>query len=449
MSTQRPNILFIVTDQQSHHMMSCAGNSWLQTPALDAMAARGTRVSRSYCANPVCMPSRFSMFTGRMPSEVNIRHNTNKDSVAFPDAELQYTMGHLLKNAGYRCLYGGKQHLSAHLDAEKIGFENFSNDECMGLAEASAEIIQQEHDQPWFIVSSLINPHDICYQAIRSFASSDFDQMLLDRGQREIAALDKALELPDGVSEDEFFEQYCPPLPDNFEVQEDEPSLVRELLQERAFKISAREKWAERDWRLHRWAYHRLTETVDREIAVILDALEASGQMDNTLVLFTSDHGDHSSSHRLEHKTFFYDEAARVPMIVQFPGQVPAGVVNESDYVNTGIDILPTICDYAGVDIPAHCQGSSMRAIFEGGEIARDGVYAENQVSYMWVSGDYKYVEYDSGENRIQLYDLKNDPGETRNAAAEHPEIVAAYQQRLQQERARHAAVGFVELAAS
>ena len=449
MSTQRPNILLLITDQQSHHMMSCAGNSYLTTPAIDSLAERGTRISRSYCSNPVCMPSRFSMFTGRMPTEVNLRYNQNKDTIALPDAELPHTLGHLLRDAGYACYYGGKQHIPAKLNAERIGFEYFSNDECMALAEESARIIQQDHEQPWFVVSSLINPHDICYQAIRSFATMEFDRGLVERGKREIAALDKALQLPEGVTEEEFFETYCPPLPDNFEVQSDEPSMIHDLIAERDFRLGAREQWTERDWRLHRWAYHRLTETVDREIGVILDALEASGQLDNTLVLFTSDHGDHSASHRLEHKTVFYDEAARVPLIAQLPGQIPAGVVNETDYANTGLDLLPTICDYAGVTVPEHCRGASLRPVLEDAQAVRDGVYAENQISYMWVSGDYKYVEYDRGENRIQLYDMKNDPGETRNEAAEHPEIVAAFQERLHQEQRAHAAAGFVEAAAT
>lgn len=446
MSGKQPNILFIVTDQQSWNMMSCVGNQWLETPAMDRIAAEGIRLNRTYCANPVCSPSRFSMFTGRMPSEINVRHNSSKDALPLPESEYSNGLGHLLRSAGYDCRYGGKEHFSGAFRAEDIGFDYFCKDECMELAEASADFIKQEHDKPWCLVSSLINPHDICYHAIRAFASMEFDQRLIERGQRECAALDKALEKPAGVSDEDFFETYCPPLPDNHQPQQDEPSAVHDQLQQRDFKLGARNQWTDEDWRMHRWAYHRLTETVDSEVQVILDALEQSGEQDNTLVIFTSDHGDHDSSHKLEHKTLFYEEAARVPLLMRLPGSIPAASVDDQHLVNNGLDILPTICDYAGAPVPEHCQGQSLRAQIESGgsKAVRDGVYAENEVSYMWCTRDYKYVRYDHGDNAEQLYDLNKDPGETRNAAADFPEITAACSKRLDEEMAKHAAQSLV-----
>ncbi|NRA39212.1 MAG: sulfatase-like hydrolase/transferase [Planctomycetes bacterium] len=443
MSAQ-PNILFIITDQQSYDMMSCAGNQWLQTPALDTLAAGGTRFSRTYCSNPVCVPSRFSMFTGRMPSAIGMRANGGKNLTTFSDEQTQQTLGHLVAAAGYECVYGGKMHFPIGLTAENMGFEYFSNDECRELANLSADFIQRDHEKPWFMVSSLINPHDICYHAIRHFEESDMDHRLIANGQRECSYLDQALQLPAGVSEEDFFAQYCPPLPENHQVQEDEPSLINELLEERTFKKKAREQWTEKDWRMHRWAYHRLTERVDGEIAVILDALEASGQADNTLVIFTSDHGDHDGSHKLEHKTFFYEEAARIPMICRLPGKIAAGRIDDSHLINSGLDIMATICDYAGVDKPAHCVGSSMRPIAEElAEISTEsdafiGSYGENCISKMWVTAEYKYILYDSGTFVEQLYDLTNDPRETQNVAAENPEICTRYKKALEKQIAQH-----------
>ena len=96
---ERPNILFICTDQQSATMMSCTGNPWLYTPAMDRLAARGVRFDRAYAANPVCSPARFSMVTGRYPSDIGMRAN---GSDAFDDSIKAEGLGHRLREAGYR-----------------------------------------------------------------------------------------------------------------------------------------------------------------------------------------------------------------------------------------------------------------------------------------------------------------------------------------------------------
>ncbi len=163
------------------------------------------------------------------------------------------------------------------------------------------------------MIVSLINPHDICYMAIREMATSKSDTSLLERGKVELATLDSAMKMPEGVSAEQFFNTYCPPVPFNLEPQFEEPDAVKSLIDRRPFRKGAREQFTDEQWRLHRWAYCRLTELVDRRVQVILDAVKESGQEENTLIIFSSDHGDMDGSHRMEHKTALYEEAANIP----------------------------------------------------------------------------------------------------------------------------------------
>ncbi len=414
----RPNILFICTYQQSSHMMSCTGYPHVNTPAMDSLAERGVRFDRAYCTNPVCSPSRFSMITGRYPSEIGQRENGVPHLDALPDHILSRSLGWLMREAGYETVYGGKEHLPKSRAVDH-GFDYICGDERMGLAHACADYLRQNHDKPFLLVAHFINPHDICYMAIRAFAETDQEKRLTSRGKKELEALDQSLRLPDGMSEEEFFDSVCPPLPPNFEPQEDEPEAVRAFLAQRPFKQKAREQWTEKEWRMHRWAYRNLTEMVDAEIGVVLDALRESGLEENTVVVFTSDHGDHDSSHRMEHKTTPYEEAARIPFIVSQPGVTPAGTVNTTHLISNGLDFVPTCCDYAGIEPPEDLLGRSFRGIAESQAVDewRDFLLIESEVSRAIVTQDFKYILYDEGESREQLIDLVDDPHETRNAA--------------------------------
>jgi len=444
----RPNILIITTDQQSHHMMSCAGNSWLSTPNIDRIASWGTRFSRAYCSNPVCTPSRFSWYTGRMPSAIGLRKNGNAVVREAPDELIQGGLGHLMRKVGYEVYFGGKEHLPIGLNSENLGFDYYQSDERDLLATDTASLINSKSDEgsPWLIAANFINPHDICYQAIRTFANSDQDRGLAERATIEMKELDRALEIPEGIGEDEFFSKYCLPLPNNFEVPSDEPKAISHLVKLRGFREKAREEWGEKEWRLHRWAYHRLTERVDGQIGKVLDALEESGQLENTVVIFTSDHGDHSSSHRLEHKTVFYDEAARVPMLVAHGRRGTGGIVNDDQVVNAGLDLMATCLDYAGVEGPDFNKGVSMKAHLEGGSVSSpNGAYAESEIGYMWATKEYKYCHYDACGDEEVLYDLMADPGETKNIALDTSKVnvLKSYKEELSRVRDTHLSLAF------
>lgn len=417
----RPNMIYIFTDQQSENMMSCAGNKYLKTPAMDYIAENGIRFKRAYATNPVCSPARVSMMTGRFPGYFNddkgdqVRENAGAMKIPELSEELKATtIAAYLKKAGYDLVYGGKEHLPSSLTPKALGFIDISDDQRDTLAKEAAKFIKQKHDKPYFMIVSFINPHDICHMAIRDFAENGQQKGMKEKSIIEFATLDKALQLPEGVSKEQFFTKYCPPLPPNFEPQVDEAGAIGFLLDSRPFRRSAREKYTEEQWRMHRWAYARLSELVDEQIQMLLDALKESGQEENTLIIFSSDHGDNDASHKMEHKSVLYEESANIPFVAMWKGQIPAGQVNDKNLVSNGLDLLPTVCDYAGIKALADPRGRSLRPLFEGKDVEwRKSLAVESEIGRMVVSEDgYKYVRYDAVGVEERLMDLNKDPYE-------------------------------------
>jgi arylsulfatase A-like enzyme len=158
---------------------------------------------------------------------------------------------------------------------------------------------------------------------------------------------------------------------------------------------------------------------VDKEIGTVLDALRQAGLEDNTLVVFTSDHGDMDSAHKMEHKSVLYEEAVRIPFIMSYKGRIPAGVIDDTHLVSNGLDLLPTLCDYAGIKTPNELRGRSLRPLAEGKDAKqwRDFIVTESQNGRMVRTKRFKYCIYDSGRHREQLIDMANDPGEMKNLA--------------------------------
>jgi arylsulfatase A-like enzyme len=186
-------------------------------------------------------------------------------------------------------------------------------------------------------------------------------------------------------------------------------------------------------WRQLRWAYYRMIEKSDAEIGRLLAALRQAGLEDNTVIIFTSDHGECAGAHGFNQKTVFYEESARVPLIVSFKGHTHPGTSDR--LVNTGLDILPTMMDFAGIPQPAKLTGRSLRPLAFGEPVKawRDYVVAENNMVQGGAVGDlmpttegrmvrserYKYCVYTFGQQRESLVDLEKDPGEMNDLATD------------------------------
>ena len=438
---KRPNILLVITDQQHAGMMSCTGNPWLKTPALDALAARGVRFERAYATAPVCAPARFSLLTGFYPSAVGLRHNQSKpvDTESF----VNRAMGHVFQAGGYRTLYGGKVHLpGAMRNIEDCGFETVLTgnarkelaDRCAAFLHDEATRGNRPDKKPFLLVASFINPHDICFMALNAERRSRGLPNSPGTDSRVCEGLLDRIRNSGDVSA--FVDEHCPPLPDNFELTRDEPGAIESLLATRPFRPYVRENWSEESWRMHRWVYCRLTEMVDREIGIVLDALNDSGLDDNTVVIFTSDHGDMDSAHRMEHKSAFYEEASHIPLILAEPpsNATATGRIDRTHLISNGIDILPTLCDYAQIGPPEGLRGRSIRPLVRGEATAwRQDILIENEIGRMVHTGRYKYAHYDSGSPREMLIDLESDPGEMTNLYAdpEYADVLRSLRGRL------------------
>ena len=154
---------------------------------------------------------------------------------------------------------------------------------------------------------------------------------------------------------------------------------------------------------------------MDSQIQLILDALKESGADQNTLVLFSSDHGDMDGAFRMEHKTAFYEEATNVPFMAMWPGNIPPGQIDSVHLISNGLDLLPTISDYAGVKGRSDPRGRSLRPLMEGKPVKwRETLGVESEIGWMVVDHtNLKYIRYDAAGIEERLHDLNVDPHET------------------------------------
>jgi arylsulfatase A-like enzyme len=221
-----------------------------------------------------------------------------------------------------------------------------------------------------------------------------------------------------------------PPLPPNYDIQPDEPEFTKQRRYEidhYGDEILLSKDWGEREWRSYLWNYYRMTERVDAALHTVLRALDDSALTDDTVVLFTSDHGDGVASHRWTAKLSLYEEATRVPLLIRWPGRIPAGR-KDSTHLISHLDVLPTLCEYAGIPVLPSFRGRSVKSIIDhpGAEWRHyvvtelaDDKLDRSRKGRMIRTAQYKYNIYASGARNEQLFDLKYDPGETQNLAYE------------------------------
>lgn len=393
----RPNIIYIFTDQQTASAMSCAGNLDLRTPNMDRLAANGIRFENAYCSAPLSGPSRAAMFTGCYPGTIGMLRN----GAEMPDSIKGQTLGTLAVAAGYECVYGGKWHLPLlDIPDELYGFRQLYRHSDVGLAEACSDFLLQKHERPFFLVASFDNPHNICEYARKQ-------------------------NLPYG-NIDEPDLRDCPGMPVNFAKNPYDAGVI-EFEKRSNFNVYPSIDYTVEDWRRYRYVYYRLVEKIDKEIGKIVDAIDDNGLWKNTVVIFSSDHGDGIGAHHWNQKSALYEEVVNIPLIVTLPGRKHAGTVSKQ-LVSNGVDFFASICDWAGIELPEQADGKSFRPVVEFDDQSaphREYIVAETLFDggtsrgWMLRTSQYKYVLYDRGNNREQLFDLSKDRGEMRNLAVE------------------------------
>lgn len=412
-----PNIVLIITDQQHIDTIGALGCRYVRTPAMDELVRRGTSFRNSYCADPVCSPSRSAILTGRMPSETDVARNGRRIHPGIPNLGEWFR-----EKSGYETYYTGKWHLPRgyttripgfHVLPGGIGGQGNVGDFC--VSRACADFLRgRTSNHPFLLVASFLQPHDIC------------EWLRLN------------LREPGGLRYPELASK-LPELPPNFDYEPFEPRHLQRL---REGNEPARGQWSKEHWRYYMWSYYRHVEMVDGEIGRILEALEDAGHVSDTVVLLTSDHGEGLARHQMVRKSSSYEEAVKVPFVISWPGELPEDRQEPENLVSS-LEITPTLCDCAGIPPPPKMRGWSLRDSLAGrAEHPREFLAIEIPVDAGRVlrTPKYKYVTY-AGDTLDQLFDMRADPGETRNLATrddmapvieEHRQLLRRWEQTLE-----------------
>ena len=362
--TSSPNILLVVSDQERYR-------SWLppsvRLPWRERLRHEGLEFTNYYTHSSPCSPSRASLFTGRYLSQHHVVDNVIMPEHVELDPAIP-TVGAILRDAGYRSSYIGKWHLSQAVspDMASYGFADWEGNDrhFMGwagtgvhfdpiIASNAAEWLRANAatlDEPWFLTVALVNPHDVMWFPIDQpwYQSERPDDVRRARKVLEWAKWKEDDVLP------LFSEQYdeiCDELPPNFDDDLlDKPATQRQWRWDQQHGL-----WGyldpndKRSWLRHLDYYVKLHEMADVSLGTVLRALEATGAYDDTIIIFTSDHGDMCGSHGLRSKgPFVYEEIMHVPLQVRAPGITRPG--SQTGALGTHVDLASTIVSLAGLD---------------------------------------------------------------------------------------------------
>ena len=449
----RPNILWYCTDQQRFDTIRSLGNAHINTPNIDRLAEMGTAFTRCYTQSPICTPSRASFLTGRYPASHHVHRNGND---SFPQSEVLVTK--ILADAGYDCGLAGKLHISRakgrierrtddgyrvfhwshhpkpdwpeghgyadwlqkeknvdpHELFEPVRYINYGEGvpeeyhQSTWCTEKTIEFITEKRDGPWLMSVNPFDPHPP-FDPPKSYLSRYdpeklpyplFKESDIDH-QKAFVAIDQ--QTRKAVNPHDM---QAAPKSSMGSGEGDTASLPPDLYDPRTIRA----------------AYYAMIELLDTQFGRILDTLEDTGQLQNTIIIFTSDHGELLGDHGLLYKGCrFYEALVHVPLIIVWPEKWQKN--RRSKGLVELVDLAPTILEAAGVAIPESMQGLSLGGILDGSKdpdthkqhvISEyydaidhpDGTHAS-----MCFDGRYKSIVY-HGHNRGELYDLKKDPEE-------------------------------------
>lgn len=448
---KRPNVLFIISDDLTATALSCYGNTICRTPHIDRLAAQGTRFTRAFCNATYCGPSRASFLSGYYPHATGVFGYTSPR----PQIGDRATWPQHFKNAGYYTArvskiyhmgvpggieYGGdgRDHdggngaddaaswterfnspgpewkapgtgetLEGNPDGRKpvVGGNTFVVVEADGddlvhsdgkTAAKAVELIHQHAKEPFFLAVGFVRPH-VPFVAPRN-----------------------------------YFEPYLPydnlPLPPK--VPGDWDDIPKAGIN---YKTSVNMKMDIRRQKKALGGYYAAVSYMDAQVGKVLDALEQSGQADNTIVIFTSDHGYHLGEHDFWAKVSLRDESAKVPLIIRVPGKKPA----VCDSLVELIDLYPTIASLCGLEVPSRIQGKDISPVFDDPtQSVRDTAFcvAPSRKGFLLRDDRWACIQYgEDASGGIELFDMVADPQQYTNLAtkAEFAPVVENFKTRL------------------
>jgi iduronate 2-sulfatase len=447
----RPNILLICIDDLKP-TIGCYGDPHAVTPNIDRLAAQGVRFDAAYCNQAVCAPSRNSLLTGLRPQTLGIYDLSTHFRKAKPEA---VTLPQHFKNNGYRTEAFGKIFHVGHgniNDKASWSTRHFRGKGDYALPENRPDQGTREEALFTNVPPEQANrlPKGAPYESAEVEDEAYADGLVAARAVERIAAAAKTPDEPFflAVGFVKPHLPFCAPKkywdlydPAKFELAklrqppEGAPDFAptdwREL---RNYKGSPQTGAVDDEMQrqlIH--GYYAATSYADAQIGKVLDALKANGLDKNTIIVLWGDHGYHLGDHGMWCKHSNYQQAARIPFLIDLPGDAPAGAV--SNELVESVDLYPTLCELAGLDLPYELDGASMLPILKDPAAKSDGValhvYPRDKLLGRAVRTDrYRLVEWKvpgapAEEAIFELYDYQADPEESRNLAAEQPEVVA------------------------
>ncbi len=415
----RPNILVLFSDQHSKHVLGAYGNQIVRTPHLDRLAAEGMRFTDTYCASPVCCPSRMSFMSARTPRGNRVWSNKSILNSGIP------TWAHVLGMSGYETSLLGRMHFEGH--DQYHGFENRPIGEMFAVHPGTFKGEKYPSGQNRRVME-LSGRGSTTYQWMDEQITTAACAYLEGRGngrqQRPFAAV-VGYVLPHCpfVSPKDLFDFYHDRV-DIPKAEEDQPAMIRWYRKSRQLE----EPFPESRIRIARAAYFGLCEFLDRLVGRVLECLDRTGLAENTLVVYCSDHGEMAGEHGIWTKNTYYEGSVGVPMIARMPGTIAPGSV--SDVVCNLMDLGPTFADVAEAEDRPDWDGRSLWRVLKGdpGVVWEDETFSEvidestrPQIpSRMVRSGKWKLwadQEHPGTDPNAALFDLASDPGELRDLA--------------------------------
>lgn len=422
--TSKPNVVFILTDDQGEWALGCAGNDEIKTPNLDRLAETGVRFENFFCTSPVCSPARASILTGKMPSQHGVHDFVFGDD---KEDDEEYLKGHttypeLLAKHGYDCGLSGKWHVGSLYEPYK-GFSHWNVCKYNDGKYMDPIMVRDGKDvQETGYLTDIITDDALQFLENRGTADHPFYLSVHYTAPHHLWVGEHPQEYVD-LYEDCAFDS-CP--------QEPEHPWFLEIANPESVRT---------DPRANLQGYFAAVTAMDHSVGRILDKLEELGVRDNTLIVFMSDNGMNCGHHGIWGKgngTFpqnMFDTSIRVPAIINHPGRIQEGIV--SDELLSQYDFMPTLLDYVGIENPEQDElpGKSFLPLLQGkkGNIQDEVVvYDEYGPVRMIRTKKYKYVHrYPYGP--YELYDLKNDPDERKNLYRnpDHQDVVNDLRARL------------------
>jgi choline-sulfatase len=433
----KTNVLFLICDDLNCDLGSY-GHPQVRSPNIDRLAERGMRFKNAYCQYPLCGPSRASFMSGLYPDQTLIHQNSIYLREHLPDVK---TIPQMFRDNGYFAVrigkiyhYGVPRHIGTGGHDDPYSWNYTINPRGRDVEDESLIFSLRPGNfggtLSWLAAEGVDEEQTDGIGATEAIAQLE---KFAKAGRSFFLAVGLYRPHTPYVAPKEYFELYpldkieVPRVPEGY--FETIPESARISLQRKKEQVNLPEELARRAIQ----AYYASITFADAQVGRILDALEATGLAENTIVLFTSDHGYHMGEHGHWQKTTLYENADRVPLIIAGPGIEAAG--QSTDALAEMIDFYPTLAELCGLEPPAYISGVSLVPVLnDPGAKVRDFALTQYRNGYSMRTVRYRYTEWgENAEEGAELYDHESDPAEMKNLVRdpEHAETVKKLSKQL------------------